>query len=73
MPDDIDPTFLAALDRAVELTHIGHYRHLCLEHPSPKIRAQYRGLIVDIANGTHAGQQVATSGRSCCGGVPLPD
>jgi hypothetical protein len=69
-----DPTFLAALDRAVELTRVEHYRHLCLEHPSPKVRREYRGLVVKLAEGTYIGDTAGqVTDRSCCGGNPYGD
>jgi hypothetical protein len=70
----IDPTFEPYLIEAISRTGVHRYRYLCLDHPSPEVRRQYQGLVIDLATGQHTGQRhdptaVPTGGRPCCGGT----
>jgi hypothetical protein len=42
-------TLLEAIDLVVARTGVERYRHLCLEHPKPTIRAEYSGLVIRMA------------------------
>jgi hypothetical protein len=76
---DIDPGFEAYLAEAIARTGVHRYRYLCLEHPDPVVRAQYQGLVIDIASGTYTGQRIdpaapqAAATPCCPGEAAYPD
>jgi hypothetical protein len=73
----IDPSFEAHLVEAVARTGVHRYRYLCLDHPDPKVRREYQGLVMEIASGTYTGDRhdpdAAPPGNCDCGGSPYPD
>jgi hypothetical protein len=76
---DVDPGFEAYLVEAIARTGVHRYRYLCLEHPDAAVRAQYQGLVIDIASGTYTGQRIDPDAPQppatpCCGGdLSYPD
>jgi hypothetical protein len=76
----IDPGFEPYLAEAIARTGVHRYQYLCLEYPDAAVRAQYQGLVIDIASGTYTGQRFdptapqAAPGTPCCGGdLSYPD
>ena len=42
-------TLADALDLVVARTGVERYRYLCTEHPNPRVRAEYSGLVMRLA------------------------
>ena len=42
-------TIAEALDLVIARTGVERYRYLCLEHPKPKVRAEYSALVLRLA------------------------
>jgi hypothetical protein len=54
-------TLLEAIDLVIARTGVERYRHLCLHHPSPTVRAEYSGLIFRLAAEGATGLASATT------------
>ena len=43
-------TIAQALELVIARSGVERYRFLCLEHPNPKVRAEYTGLVLRLAS-----------------------
>jgi hypothetical protein len=43
-------TIAEALELVIARSGVKRYRYLCLEHPNPKVRAEYSGLVLRLAS-----------------------
>jgi hypothetical protein len=77
-PDNLE----AALAEAIRRTGVGHYRYLCLGHPDPKVREEYRELVWRIAEAPQqaypsalemAGNALSAAARFVASGFPTVD
>ena len=71
-------TLLESIDLVVARTGVERYRYLCLEHPRPKVRAEYSAWVVRKAaepfDPTTIRPYVPASSGGCqgCPEPPLP-